>query len=59
MKVLKVFFKKNCESENNKIDPMWAIFYQWFKILKKLSFWKKLHYNTTFDSCHIHTFYTH
>jgi hypothetical protein len=38
---------------------MWAMFYQWSKIPKKLIFWNFLHCNRAFGSCHIHAFYTH
>jgi hypothetical protein len=34
---LKVFFF-TYESENSKIYPMWAVFYQWPKIYRNLAF---------------------
>jgi hypothetical protein len=47
------------ENVNNKIYPMWAMFYQWPKIPKKNIFWNLLHYINAFGFCHIHAFYTH
>jgi hypothetical protein len=47
------------ESENSKIYAMWAMFYQWPKNPKNLTFWNFLHCNRAFGSCHIHAFYTH
>jgi hypothetical protein len=52
------FFFFTYKSENNKIHPRWAIFYQWPKIPRNLTFWNFLHCNKAFGSCHIHTIYT-
>jgi hypothetical protein len=41
-----------------KIYPILAMFYQWSKIPKFLTFWNFWHCNGAFGSCHIHTFYT-
>jgi hypothetical protein len=57
MWALKISIVFTYESENSKIYPMWAMFYQCPKIPKNLTFWNFLHYNRAFGSYHIHTFY--
>ncbi len=46
------------ESENSKIYPMWAMFYQWPKIPRNLTYLNFFHHNRAFGSYYIHTFYT-
>ncbi len=48
-----------CESKNNKIDSMWAIFYQWPKLPINFIFGTFLHCNMALGFCHIHTFHVH
>jgi len=50
MKASKIYIVLTYESENNKIYPMWAMFYQWHKILKDLIYLNFLHYSRAFGS---------
>jgi hypothetical protein len=43
----KVFIVLTYENENNKIYPMWAMFYQWPKIPTNFTYLNFLHYNGT------------
>jgi hypothetical protein len=48
MSTSKISIVFNYRSGNGKIYPMWAMFNQWPKIPKKMTFWNFLHYNSAF-----------
>jgi len=43
--------------KNSEIYPMWAMFYQWPKIIKNLIFLNLLHCNRAFGFCHSYILY--